>query len=157
MNETASSNNSATETHPPTVTGDESAREKTPDHTGQKQGKGGGTWVIVLFILLVLAAAGAGGYFLWYSLQTTAQQFKAGEVSTRQQLNALQQRTEQLERQVNNSPLADDIKTLQTRQHALEDSLAELRGKLTGGARSWDVEEIATLLQIANDRLHLEK
>jgi uroporphyrin-3 C-methyltransferase len=157
MNETSSSNDPATETHSPAITGDEPSQDQTPDHAVQKQGKGGGAWLILVFMLLVLAAVGAGGYFLWHTLQTTAQQLKAGEATTRQQLDTLQQRTTQLEQQVNNSSLGDDIKNLQTQQHALEDSLAELRGKLTGGARSWDVEEIAALLQIANDRLHLEK
>ncbi|MEJ2567061.1 MAG: hypothetical protein P8141_14095, partial [Gammaproteobacteria bacterium] len=151
MNETSSSNDPATETHSPAITGDEPSQDQTPDHAVQKQGKGGGAWLILVFMLLVLAAVGAGGYFLWHTLQTTAQQLKAGEATTRQQLDTLQQRTTQLEQQVNNSSLGDDIKNLQTQQHALEDSLAELRGKLTGGARSWDVEEIATLLQIAND------
>jgi uroporphyrin-3 C-methyltransferase len=71
-------------------------------------------------------------------------------------LEALQQRTDQLEQHVDTA-LTEDIKTLQGRQQDLEDSIATLRSELTGDARVWDVEEVATLLQIANDRLHLEK
>ena len=124
-------------------------------HSRKKHGGGGRVWPS-LFALLVLAAIGAGGYFLWHTLQSMTRQFSAEQETDRQQLEALQQRTDQLEQHVDTA-LTGDIKALQDQQQALEDSMATLRSELTGDARVWDVEEVATLLQIANDRLHLEK
>jgi uroporphyrin-III C-methyltransferase len=157
MSETSSPNNSTSETHTPAVTTDEPIEGQAQPHTGNKHDKDSGGGWLILFMLVVLAAIGAGGYFLWHTLQSTAQQLNADKEATRQQLDVLSRRTERLEQQVNNSSLADDIKHLQSQQQALEESIANLRSELTGDSRVWDVEEIATLLQIANDRLHLEK
>jgi uroporphyrin-III C-methyltransferase len=121
----------------------------------KKHGSGGRVWPS-LFALVVLAAIGAGGYFLWQTLQSMTRQLSADQETDRQQLEALQQRTEQLEQHIDTA-VTTDIKDLQGRQQDLEDSMASLRSELTGDARVWDVEEVATLLQIANDRLHLEK
>ena len=121
----------------------------------KKHGSGGRVWRS-LFALLVLAAIGAGGYFLWHALQSMTRQLSADQETIHQQLEALQQRTDKLEQHVDTA-LTADIKTLQGRQQDLEDSMASLRSELTGDARVWDVEEVATLLQIANDRLHLER
>ena len=124
-------------------------------HSAKKQGKGGRAG-LTLFALLVLAGIGAGGYFLWHSLQATRQQLSTDNETLQQQLDALNQRTTQLDQQLNQS-LAADIQSLKTQQQALEDSIGNLSSRQTGDSRIWDVAEIATLLQIANDRLHLEK
>lgn len=149
MSESSPPNNPATE--PPTP---DAASDKPAD--GQPQRRHRGRVWQTLFTLAVLAGIGAGGYFLWHAIQSTAQRLGTDNETTRQQLDALSRRTARLEQQVDTS-LANDIQTLQTQQQTLEDSIANLRSELTGDSRIWDVEEIATLLQIANDRLHLEK
>jgi len=125
-----------------------------PRPAGRKQGKGGRVW-LTLFTLVVLAVIGAGGYYFWYTLQVTRQQLSSDQATLSQQLEALGHRTDQLDQQVTTS-LADDIQALKTQQQSLEDSIADLRSQQTGDTRIWDIEEIATLLQLANDRLHLE-
>ena len=131
------------------------AAEKTAQkRAAAERGNGRGARY-ALFTIVVLAAA-ASGYFVWLGLQKNQQQLGADAASVRLQLDALAHRTEQLEQQVGEA-LPGNIQTLQTQQQALEDSLAQLRSEVAGGSRIWDLEEIATLLQIANDRLHLEK
>ena len=126
-----------------------------PRPPGDKQGKGGRVW-LTLFTLVVLAAIGAGGYYFWHALQTTRHQLSTDQAALSQQLEALSRRTDQLDQQVTTS-VTDDIQALKTQQQTLEDSIVNLRSQQTGDSRIWDVEEIATLLQLANDRLHLEK
>ena len=156
MSESSPPNNSANEANIPDVAGDVHAEERPKRSRPRTEHGKEGRMGQMLFALVTLAALGAGGYYLWHDVQTTVQRLNADTEATRQQLDGLGSRTDELERQVNNS-LAEDLKSLQTRQQALEDSIANLRSELTGDARVWDVEEIATLLQIANDRLHLEK
>ena len=155
MSEASPPKQSASEAHTPDLAGGKPIEDQMQAGHSRKQHSGGGVWR-TLFAILVLAAIGAGGYFLWHTIQSMAQQLSADQETTRQQLEALQQRTDQLEQHVDTS-LTEDIKALQGQQQALEDSMATLRSELTGDARVWDVEEVATLLQIANDRLHLEK
>jgi uroporphyrin-3 C-methyltransferase len=155
MSEPSPPNNSANEADMPNAAAadagvDEQSRRPPPEH-----GKGGRAGQM-LFALAVVAAVGAGGYYLWHDIRATGQRVSADTEATRQRLDVLSRRTGKLEQQITGS-LAEDIKSLRNRQQALEDSIANLRGELTGDARVWDVEEIATLLQIANDRLHLEK
>lgn len=131
------------------------AAEKTAQTRAAAEQRNGRGARYALFTMVVLAAA-ASGYFVWHSLQKNQQQLGADAASVRLQLDALAHRTEQLEQQVGEA-LPGNIRTLQTQQQSLEDSLAQLRSEVAGGSRIWDLEEIATLLQIANDRLHLEK
>lgn len=107
-----------------------------------------------LVVLLVLAAAGASAYFLWHALQSTRQQVDADMASSRQQLEALARRTEQLEHQAGES-LPGSIAALQTQQQSLEESIDKLRSETIGDA-SWVLEETAALLETANERLRLE-
>jgi uroporphyrin-3 C-methyltransferase len=156
MSETPPPKQPAGKAPAPEAAGAKPVEGQTQDRPSrEKRGSGGRVWPS-LFALLVLAAIGAGGYFLWHTLQSMAQQLSADRETDRQQLEGLQQRTDQLEQHIDTA-LTGDIKALQGQQQALEDSMATLRSELTGDARVWDVEEVATLLQIANDRLHLEK
>ncbi len=124
----------------------------------KKQGSGGRIGLTLFMLALVVGAGAGGGYFLWYSLQTARQQLSAVNERLRQQLDAVNQRTDHLDQQVKaNQSLTADVQTLKTQQQALEDSITDLRNQHNGDQRIWDVEEIATLLQIANERLHLEK
>jgi len=156
MSETSPPKQPAGKAPTPDVAGAKPVKDQTQDRHSRKKHAGGGRIWPSLLALVVLAAIGAGGYFLWHTLQSMTQQLSADRETDRHQLEALQQRTEQLEQHVDTS-LTENIKTLQGRQQALEDSMATLRSELTGDARVWDVEEVATLLQIANDRLQLEK
>jgi len=156
MSETSPPKQPASKAPAPDAAGTKPVKDQTPDrHSRKKHGSGGRVWPS-LFALAVLAAIGAGGYYLWHTLQSMTRQLSAAQETDRQQLEALKQRTDQLEQHVDTAVTAD-IKALQGQQQALEDSMATLRSELTGDARVWDVEEVATLLQIANDRLHLEK
>ena len=156
MSETSPPKQPASKAPASDVAGAKPVEGQTQDRPSRKKhGSGGRVWPS-LFALLVLAAIGAGGYYSWHTLQSMTQQLSSDRETNRQQLEALQQRTDQLEQHVDTA-LTADIKALQGQQHALEDSMASLRSELTGDARVWDVEEVATLLQIANDRLHLEK
>jgi uroporphyrin-III C-methyltransferase len=154
MSET-SSNEPVIKAPAPEVSSHKTANTKTQSQHPPKKRTENQAWIIIL-LLIVIAGIGGGGYFLWQNLQATAQRLQANAESTRQQLDILNRRTDELDLQVSKS-LSDDVKNVQNRQQALEDSLANLRSELTGNVRVWDVEEIATLLQIANDRLHLEK
>ena len=157
MSESSSHNNPATELPAPDLSSDQPAHDDQPrsHRPADQHAKGGRLWP-TLFTLAVLAGMGAGGFFLWHALQSTARQLGIENETIRQQLAALTGRTAQLEQRINTS-VADDIHTLQTQQQALGDSVASLRDELTGDSRIWDIEEIAALLQIANDRLQLEK
>jgi len=150
MSETSSTHNSSAASRAPGIAAEKIAQTRAP--VGPKKGPGVG---YALFTIAVLAGIGAAGYFFWYGWQKSQQQIGVEAASTRQQLDALAHRTEQLEQQIGEA--LPGIRTLQTQQQALEDSLAQLRSEAVGGSRAWDLEEIAALLQIANDRLHLEK
>lgn len=149
-------------TSTPSSASDKPATGAPKKHPPAKQGKGGGVW-LTLLILLLMAGGGGGGYFLWQTLQATQQRLDADNASLRQQLESLTGRTDQveqqagvvaqLEQQVNALP--EDIAALKERQATLEDAFGKLRSEV-GDARTWTVEEIAALLQIANDRLQLE-
>jgi len=156
MSETSTPKQPATKAPTQDAGGAKPVEGHTQDrHSRKKQGSGGRVWPS-LFALVVLAAIGAGGYFMWHTLQSMTQQLSADRETDRQQMEALQQRSNELEQHVDTAVTAE-IKTLQGRQQDLEDSIVTLRSELTGDARVWDVEEVATLMQIANDRLHLEK
>lgn len=144
--------------------------------------KGGGG--LMLLILLVLAAGAGGGLFLWQDQQIIQQKLAADIGALRKnaetladRLDQVEQRAEklqqqasvatQLEQKINNLPsninavkerqdrLDKHQATLAARQATLEEAFDKLRREV-GNARSWNVEEIAAILQIANDRLHLE-
>lgn len=152
---TPATDTSSAATHKP-VTG--AAKEHPP----AKQGRGGGIW-LTLLILLLMAGSGAGGYFLWQTLQATQQRLDADSASLRQGLESLTARTDQIEQQASVgaqleqqvNALPEDIAALKERQATLEEAFGKLRSEV-GDARTWTVEEIAALLQIANDRLQLE-
>jgi len=141
----------ATETQAPIPSEAESSPSEnhSQDRGSTKKQGSGGQILLFLLVLAVLAGSGAGGLFLWNKLQTTRQELNTG-------VAALTQRLEQFEQQTNAS-LSTDIQAIKTQQQALEDAVADLRNQQKGDSRTWDIQEIATLLQIANDRLHLEK
>lgn len=123
-------------------------------HDNSKRGSSGD--MRTLFALLIAAGIGGGGYFLWHSLQDIRQQLATSTTSTRQQLDTLAARADQLEQHVNHA-LPEKIQTLQAQQQSLEEAVGKLRSEAGGDSHVWDAEEIAALLQIANDRLYLEK
>jgi len=133
---------------------DKSATSTAKRRHAAKHAKGGGGIGLTLFMLVLLAGSGGGGYFLWHRLEVVQQKLDADAESAKQQLHALADRSEKLERQVEALPVT--ITTLQAQQEALEEAVSMLRSEASGGSRTWDVEEIAALLQIANDRLRLE-
>jgi uroporphyrin-3 C-methyltransferase len=117
--------------------------------------KGGGMW-LALWLLLIVAAA-AGGYYLWQQQRHLRLEGAAQRQDLTERLQTLQHRVDEL------GPLSQHVTdqdsalaNLQSRQQALEESQDKLRNDLTGSARLWDVEQVAVLLQIANDRLRLE-
>lgn len=133
------------------------ATDKTADSASRRHdtaNRSGATHM--LFALLIVAGIGGGGYFLWHSLQDIRQQLATSTASTRQQLATLAARTDQLEQHVNHA-LPENIQTLQAQQQSLEEAVGKLRSEAGNDSRIWDAEEIAALLQIANDRLYLEK
>lgn len=154
MSETPSSNTPLIEPSPT-----DSATAKTTGRTPQqapaaKHGKGTGIRHTLL-MLLILGGIVAGGFILWRSLRETQQQLSASTESARQQLDTISRRTEQLEYQVGEA-LPGNIAALQNQQQALEETLGRLRNTVEGDSRAWVIEEIAALLEIANNRLRLE-
>jgi len=135
-----------------------------------KQNKGGGIW-LTLLILILIGGGGGGGYFLWQNMQASQQRLNAESDTLRQQVQTLTDRTKQLEAQAGQlqqqasvtsqleqqvgTTLPGNISSLQERQQSLEEAFGKLRSEV-GDARTWTIEEIAALLQIANDRLRLE-
>lgn len=110
-----------------------------------------------LWSLVILAVVAAGGYYLWRQLQVTRQEVSTGDQVIQQKLDDLAGRVvrlEQLAQQV--AAQQGNIDSLQSQQQSLEKMMGMLRNEAAGGARTWDVEEVAVLLQIANDRLRLE-
>ena len=154
MSETTPPDNPPLESSTVDVAANKTTNNAPNVHHPVEHRKGGGVW-LALFMLLVLVAVGAGAYFLWHELQITRQRLDADSESTRQQLETLSHRTEQLEHQVGEA-LPGNIATLQNQEQALEEAIGKLRNSMEGDSRSWAIEETAALMEIANDRLRLE-
>jgi uroporphyrin-3 C-methyltransferase len=132
---------------------DKSAAGTAKSRHAAQQAKSGGLGYTLLMLVLLAGITG-GGYFLWHKLEVAQQGLVIAAESAKQKLDTLTSRTQQLEQQV--EALPGSISALQTQQQALVEAMGKLRSEANGGSRTWDVEEIAALLQIANDRLHLE-
>jgi len=127
----------------------EAARHREP----RERGRVG----LALWLLLLTAALAGGGDYLWRQLQQTRQALAAEQQAVNRKLDTAQQRLDALQGLAQRVAGQDSaLAAMQSRQQALEESLGKLRSDLTGSARLWDVQQIAVLLQIANDRLRLE-
>lgn len=108
--------------------------------------------VAVVLVLLVAVAAGAGEYYLWMQ--------NHGES---QAMALVQRELEQVRSQLRDrdTTLSNDLATLRAQQKAQQDALDVLKAHQddthTQSSREWTLREVEYLLQIASQRLQLER
>jgi len=122
----------------------------TPQATAPRPSVAG--WVAIVLVLLVAVAAGAGVYYLW--MQNRGQS---------QAMALVQRELEQLQGQLRDrdTTLSNDLATLRAQQKAHQDALDILKARQddthTQSSREWTLREVEYLLQIASQRLQLER
>lgn len=121
---------------------------------------------IALVALAVSVGTVVGGYFIWHEVQrlNTWQQQVLGQIDTRAQ--ALELRLTSFKDRLDNDIAAsertrrsaeEEQRKLVTAQAGMEDALGVLRAQLGRSQDQWIVAEAQYLLQVANQRLQLQR
>ncbi len=121
---------------------------------------------LAVLALLVSVGVGVGGYFIWHEVQRlgAAQREVLARIDDRTQ--AFEQRLTTFTARLDDDlaatersrrALEDEQRKLAAAQEALDGSLAVLRAQLGRGQTGWMLAEVQYLLQVANQRLQLQR
>ncbi|MBU1190908.1 MAG: uroporphyrinogen-III C-methyltransferase [Gammaproteobacteria bacterium] len=116
--------------------------------------------------LLVAVGTIVGGYFIWHEVQRQGnwQEQVVGQIDGRSQ--ALEQRLQSFKDRLDSDlastervrrSIEEEQRQLANAQQGLEDSLGVLRAQLGNSRSDWMLAEVQYLLQVANQRIQLDR
>lgn len=121
---------------------------------------------LAIVALLVAVGAIVGGYFIWHEVQRQGswQEQIVGQIDGRSQ--TLEQRLQSFKDRLDSDlattertrrSLEEEQRQLANAQQGLEDSLGVLRAQLGNSRNDWMLAEVQYLLQVANQRIQLDR
>lgn len=121
---------------------------------------------LAVVALLVAVSSIVGGYFIWHEVQRLGswQEQVLGQIDSRSQ--ALEQRLQSFKDRMDSDVAAtersrrgleDNQRQLANAQQGLEESLGVLRAQLGNSHNDWVLAEVQYLLQVANQRIQLDR
>lgn len=132
------------------------AEPSPPPSPGSKPRTG---WLSIVLILAVAAAAGGGYYYLDRSQRERFQAMDAEMAALKQQLATADERyrSEDSKTAELNGKIDSGLQKLQDSQKAISQSLAQIAERQPKSYDQWRLREAAYLLDIASERLQLER
>lgn len=121
---------------------------------------------LAIVALLVAVGSIVGGYFIWHEVQRQGnwQEQIVGQIDGRSQ--GLEQRLQSFKDRLDSDlattertrrSLEEEQRQLANAQQGLEDSLGVLRAQLGNSRNDWMLAEVQYLLQVANQRIQLDR
>jgi uroporphyrin-3 C-methyltransferase len=121
---------------------------------------------LAIVALLVAVGSVVGGYFIWHEVQRLGnwQEQVLGQIDSRSQ--GLDQRLQSFKDRMDSDvaaserarrTLEDEQRQLANAQQGLEESLGVLRAQLGNSHNDWVLAEVQYLLQVANQRIQLDR